>query len=104
MSQPPLAVSTTHLSAVGQDPSSSARERAADADFERQRLEMVAWVENRMEAGEWDDIWESDPMGREKVVGKKGKGKGREEMPKRGESSTSGDVLGYFDSEPNIIP
>jgi len=68
---------------------------------------MVAWVEDRMEAGEWDDIWESDPVGREKVVGKKekkGKGKEREEMPKRGEGSSSGGTLGYFDGEPDIIP
>ena len=43
----------------------------------------------------------------EKVVGKKekkGKGKEREEMPKRGESSSSGGTLGYFDGEPDIIP
>ena len=32
-----------------------------------------------------------------------GKGKGREEMPKRGEDPSSGEVLRYFDGEPDFF-
>ena len=32
-----------------------------------------------------------------------GKGKGREEMPKRGADPSSGEVLRYFDCEPDFF-
>ena len=33
-----------------------------------------------------------------------GKGKGREEMPKQGKDSSSGEVLRYCNAEPNFFP
>ena len=35
--------------------------------------------------------------------GTPGKGKGKEEMPKRGGDSSSGEVLWYFDAEPDFF-
>ena len=41
--------------------------------------EMSAWLEEEISSGRWDLQWESDPVGRYSVVGKRedGKGKGK---------------------------